>query len=146
VSDAAPNFRVAVRFDGVEDDDATVTTLRDFLESNEAAPDVCERVKALQPGEVARFGGGAAPEVEVRRLVVSPPRYTRIRVPIDLKEFRGSQSATVTIDRKRLTMSIRPLRRRTVVELSLSALAESYLAKQMRLDVLAKRKARRARR
>lgn len=134
----APNFRVRI---SSEYGDDSVQPLKLFLEENEGVPDFCSKVTALQPGEETKYG-----IFRVTRIAVSPPRYTRVRVPIDLKEFRGSETATVTLDRKRLTMSIRPLRRRTVVELPLSELAEKYLAKQVKLDVLAKRKARRARR
>jgi hypothetical protein len=146
MSDAGPNFRVAVRFDGVDGEDATVTTLRDFLESNEAVPEVCERVKRLQPGEVAHFGGGmdgASPGVSVRRIAVSPPRFTRVRVPIN---FDGAEYATVTIDRKRLTLSIRPARQRTVFEMELGDFAERMLDRQAKRNVAARRKARRSRR
>lgn len=135
----APNFRLYVRGEG--DEKSVPTTLREFLEDNEGCESCCQQAKALKPGEEITVGN-----FSVRRPIVTPPRYTRVRVPIDLKEFRGSETATVTLDRKRLTMSIRPLRRRTVVELPLTELAEKYLAKQVKLDVLAKRKARRARR
>jgi hypothetical protein len=136
----AQNFRINVRHE--DDTEPVRTSLREVLADNEGVPALCELVSSLQPGGEVRVSGGWI----YTRPVVSPPRYTRVRVPIDLKEFRGTDAATVTIDRKRLTMSIRPLRKRTVVDLSLTEIAERYLAKQVRLNAIAKRNARRARR
>lgn len=137
----APNFRITVRLDSVDEADVVHTTFERFALENEAVPRLVESVETLAPGEEVRFG-----DTVVKRIVVSPPRYTRVRVPIDLKEFRGAEAATITIDRKRLTLSIRPIRRRTVVELPLGELAERYLAKQVKLDAIARKKAQRARR
>jgi hypothetical protein len=140
----APNFRLSVRAEG--DDCDVPTTLREFLADNEGAPEVCAQVQALEPGQEVVLGGGAGVAFHVRRFNVGSPRYTRVRVPIDLKEFRGASTATVTIDRKRLTLSIRPFQRRMVFEISLTELAELYLAKQVKVSVAAKKKARRSRR
>lgn len=139
----SPNYRLYVRHE--EDSEPVRTTLREVLADNEGAMSVCDAVRSLQPGEEVRVNGVWL----YSRPVVSPPRYTRVRVPIDMKtfsEFRNVPVATMEIDRKRLTVRIRPLRRRTVVELSLQELAEHYLAKQVRLNAAAKLKARRARR
>lgn len=140
MSDSAPNFRLHVKHD--EDTEPVRTTLREVLADNEGVPSICDAITKLQPGGELRVDGGWV----YTRPIVSPSRYTRLRVPIDLKEFRGSDTATVTLDRKRLTISFRPRRKRTLVTIPLSELAELYLAKQVKLDAIARKKARRARR
>lgn len=137
----ALNFRLSVRAEG--DDYDVPTTLRAFLDDNEGAPDVCEQVRALEPGQEVVLGGGAAPMFHVRRFAVGKPQFARFKVPI---RFDGALWATVTIDRKRLTLSIRPLRRRTVFEIPLQTLAETMLSKQAKANVLAKRRERKTRR
>lgn len=45
-----------------------VTSLASLLDSNGGDDEVCSAVVALQPGQCARFGGGAAPHVVITRL------------------------------------------------------------------------------
>lgn len=142
MTDAAPNFRLTVRFD---EDEPSSTTLRTFLEENEGAPDVCTVVAKLAPGEQATFGGGAAPLCVVTRAPKTSNRFTRIRVPI--KRFNGAEFATVVIDRKRLTIAIRPARRRVALELELSDWVERMLWKAVAATARqSTRRPRRARR
>lgn len=137
----SPNFRLSVRAEG--DDYHVTTTLRDFLADNEGAAEVCAKVQSLAPGDGVSLGGGAAPVFHVQRFAKGSPRFTRVRVPV---QFDGADFATVTIDRKRLTLSIRPARKRTVFELELPDFAQTMLERQSKLNALAKRKARKARR
>jgi hypothetical protein len=134
------NFRLTVQFEG---DKPERTTLAEFLADNEAALDVCERVRALAPGESMTTGGGAAPAVTITRAAKTEQRFTHVRVPID---FDGAEYATITIDRKRLTLAVRPARRRSVFEVALREWAETMLERQSKLNVRARLKARRTRR
>ncbi len=132
------NFRLTVR---MGDDEPERTTLREFVADNEAAPIVCERVRALEPGGSITWGAaGPHPMVTVTRASKAEQRFTRIRVPI---KFDGAEFATVTIDRKRLTLAIRPARRRSVFELELSDFAQRMLERQAKLNVRARKLARR---
>lgn len=137
----APNFRLSVRAEG--DDYPVTTTLQSFLADNEGAAEVCARVQSLAPGDAVSLGGGAAPVFHVQRFAKGSPRFTRVRVPA---QFDGSEFATVTIDRKRLTLSIRPARKRTVFELDLTDFAQRMLERQAKLNALSKRRTRRSRR
>lgn len=138
---AAPNFRLTVCFDG---DSPEQTTLREFLADNEGAPEICAEVSKLEPGQQAVFGGGAAPLCTVRRAPKVEARFTRVRVPI--QRYDGAEFVTLLIDRKRLTIGIRPARRRVALELELGTWARAMLEKQAKLNVNAKRKTRRTRR
>lgn len=131
------NFRLRIEADG----EVVNTTFERFAQENDGVPRLVESVETLSPGEQVQFG-----ETVVTRAAQVEHRFTRVRVPIDIKEFRGASTATVVIDRKRLTISFRPHQRRTVVDLSLSELAERYLAKQVRLNAIAKTKKRRTNR
>lgn len=126
------NFRLGVRFAGEEKE--TITTLTAFLADNEGAPVICDVVAALEPGQETDTGA-----LKVRRFPQNEVRFSHFKVPV---KFDGATSATVTIDRKRLIMSIRPCRRRRVVEFALPELVEQLLWKQIRLDLAAKKKAR----
>lgn len=134
------NFRLTVQFEG---DQPERTTLTEFLADNEGADArLCESVSTLAPGESMTYGGGAAPLVTITRAEKTSQRYTHVRVPID---FDGAEYATVTIDRKRLTLAIRPARRRSVFELALPDFAERMLERQSKLNVR-NRKMKRTRR
>lgn len=128
------NFRVAVRCHG--EDKEQVTTLAVFLAENEGAPAVCDVVANLEPGQEVDTGA-----MKVRRFPQNEVRFSHFKVPV---RFDGAGSATITIDRKRLVMLIRPSRRRSVCEVDLSDLAQRYLEKQAKLNILAKKKARKA--
>lgn len=135
------NYRLTVCFDG---DQPEHTTLREFLADNEAAPEICAEVSRLEPGQQAVFGGGAAPLCTVRRAAKTETRFTRVKVPI--ARFDGAEFVTLLIDRKRLTIAIRPARRRIALELELGTWARGLLVKQATVNANAKLKARRVRR
>lgn len=129
-----PNFRIAVRLVGEDKED--MTTLQQFLVDNEGSPDICARVSRLEPGQETSLGAGT---LSIRRLAKTESRYSHFKVPI---RFDGAESATITIDRKRLTMAIRPARRRSVFEMDLSEFAQAMLERQAKSNILAKRKER----
>ncbi len=133
--DETPNFRIGIKYRGEETEE--LTTLRDFLANNEGSSNTCALVKVLEPGQQITLMAG---ELLVRRFPQAEVRYSHFKVPV---KFDGTDSATVTIDRKRLIMSIRPLRRRRVVEFGLTELVEQLLWKQIKLDLAAKKKERR---
>lgn len=140
MNDAAPNFRLSVCFEG---DEPEQTTLRAFLADNEAAPELCAEVERLEPGQQATFGGGAAPAVTVKRLEKTSPRFTRIRVPVRVD---GAPFVTVIVDRKRLTIGIRPAHRRVALELELGDWCRTMIERAAKLKVGKKTKTKRARR
>lgn len=131
-----PNFRL--QFTSRDDGSVTHTTLQEFLRDNEGAPGVCARVAILQPGQAVELPTGV-----VHRTEVTPPRYAHFRVPI---RFDGAREATVTVDRQRLNLIIRPFRRRQVVILDLQAVAERYLMQDAKIRAQERLKARKARR
>lgn len=128
------NFRLATRFHGEEKE--LITTLSQFLLDNEGAPAICDVVKALEPGQEIDAGA-----LHIRRFPQNEVRFSHFKVPV---RFDGATSATVTIDRKRLIMSIRPARRRQVREFDLATLVEKLLWQSLKLDLAAKKKARKA--
>lgn len=128
------NFRIAIKLEDEEKEE--VHTLERFLADNEGSPVRCMEVAKLEVGQEITFSGGT----RVRRLPPIEVRYARFRVPVD---FDGAGTATITIDRKRLMMTIRPARRRSVCEVDLSGFAQQMLEKQAKLNVLARRQARR---
>lgn len=131
------NFRLRISSDGDAD---KIQSLKDFLAENEGIPAICAQVEALEPGQHIDVMSGL---VRIKRFNKSQARYARFKVPI---KFDGAQAATITIDRHRLTLSIRPLRRRTSIELPLQQLAEQYLVKAAKIAAIERIKARRAKR
>lgn len=122
------NFRITVTAD---EDDIRTLTLSEFVADNEGAPGVCERVAKLNPGEEIVCGN-----IRVRRFAVKAgARYARVRVPIS---FDKAKFATLTIDRKRMTMSIRPAHKRMVVTVELGSWAQKMLEKEAVLAANAK--------
>ena len=122
------NFRLRITVDDL----VCTQTLTDFLAENEGSQEACKWVSALVPGQSVTLANG----VTVQRFNATQPRYAHFKVPIN---FDRARAATLTIDRDRLQMTIRPLRRRTVVNVDLTSMVENYLAKQAKIDAMKKR-------
>lgn len=131
-----PNFRLQITD---AEGGTTYTTLREFVADNEGVPGLCLRVAGLQPGQGLQdpFMG------VIHRTEAKPPRYAHFRIPI---KWDGSTEATVTVDRQRLNLIIRPKRRRQVVLVDLQALAERYLWQDAKIRAQERLKAKRAKR